>query len=93
MLETIQYTASPIGKLKVRNPNIRGIIHSIMLLVWACLGSVVGIVIIFCWTHMEPPTRMGIRKGILSSLAGPDRLIHRNWLLKGTASFTNGSQE
>ncbi len=33
MLETIQYSASPLGKFSVKNPNITGIIHSIIRLV------------------------------------------------------------
>ncbi len=82
-----------MGNWRVRNPNIRGIIHSIMLLVWACLVSVVGMVIIFCWTHMEPPTRMGSKKGILSAWAEPARSIHRKLLFTGTALLTRGSQE
>lgn len=33
MLDTVQYTAKPLGKVRVMNPSISGIIHNIMLLV------------------------------------------------------------
>ena len=33
MLDTVQYTARPLGKVRVMNPNMMGIIHNIILLV------------------------------------------------------------
>lgn len=44
----------------VKKTNIRGISQSIVRLIDCCLGSAVGMVIIFCWIHIVPPTRMGM---------------------------------
>ena len=78
MFETIQYRASPAGKFKVKNPNISGIIHSIIRLVDACLGSAAGIVLIFCIRNMDPPTRTGRRggKGLFEAVSA--RSNHKN---------------
>ena len=46
--DTNQYNASPLGKDKVKNANMKGIIHNIVLFVDAVLGSAVGIMVIFC---------------------------------------------
>ena len=43
----IQYKASPASKFRVKNPNIRGIIHSIILLVDSCCADEDGIAVIF----------------------------------------------
>ena len=64
----------------MKNPNIAGIIHSIIRFVDAWRSSAVGIVVIFCMTHMETPTRTGITNGVGSGRA---RSIHRNLLLIG----------
>jgi hypothetical protein len=66
--------------LRVKNPNISGIIHSIIRFVDACLSSTDGIVVIFCMTNMDPPTRIGITNGDGS---GSARSIHRKELFIG----------
>ena len=89
-LDTTQYSASPLGNVIVRSPSMMGIIHSIICEVDCCLGSTEGVVVIFCWTHVEPPTSSGITRLVGS---GSARFIHRNPLFSGTASCTNGAQE
>ncbi len=46
--DTNQYKASPLGKERVKNANMKGIIHNIVLFVEAVLGSAAGIIVIFC---------------------------------------------
>ena len=75
--------------MSVKNPNISGIIHNIILLVDACRASAEGIVVIFCMTHMDDPTRIGITNGDGSGCA---RSIHRNELLMGIMLCTWDSQ-
>lgn len=58
-LEKRMYTASPAGNWNAKNANMIGIIHSIIMFVCCCFGSGVGIVVIFCWTHMDTPTSNG----------------------------------
>lgn len=87
-LDTTQYSASPLGKVVVKKPNIIGIIHSIILLVDAWRGSAEGIVVVFCIRNMDTPTIIGIAMG-----SGAARSSHRNVLLMGITSFTLGSQE
>ena len=65
MLDTIQYKASPASKLRVKNPNIIGIIHNIIRFVEADCGVVTGVVDIFCMNQVDTPTRTGIKKGKL----------------------------
>ena len=72
----------------MKNPNISGIIHSIILLVDACRSSAEGIVVIFCMTHMDAPTRTGIINGDGS---GSARFIHRNAELMGITLLTHGN--
>jgi hypothetical protein len=88
-LDTIQYRARPLGKVVVKNPNISGIIQSIIRLVDACLGSALGMVVIFCMSHMETPTRTG-NSGVRS---GSARFSHRKELSRGITRCTCGSQE
>ena len=88
-LDTTQYRASPLGKLRLKKPNMRGIIQSIMRLVDCCLGSAAGIVVIFCMSHIDAPTSTG-STGVLS---GSARSSHRNELSRGIASLTLGSHE
>ena len=73
----------------VKNPNISGIIHSIIRLVDACLASIDGIVVIFCISHIETPTRIG-RTGVGS---GSAKSNHRNALFNGICSCKSGTQE
>ena len=89
MLDTIQYMASPLGNVVVKNPNISGIIHSIMRLVDACLGSAEGMTVIFCMTYMDRPTSTGST----GKVSGRARSSHRNELLLGITSCTRGIDE
>ena len=73
----------------VKNPNISGIIHSIIRLVEACLGSTDGMLVIFCMRNIDTPTRTGSR-GVRS---GSARSSHRKELSRGRTSWTRGSQE
>ena len=59
-LDTNQNSARPLGKLIVKKPNISGIIHVSMLFMDCCLGSELGIVDIFCSTHMLAATSMAM---------------------------------
>lgn len=81
ILETTQNSASPLGKLRVKKANIRGIIQSIILLIDCCLGSAEGTVDIFCSTHIEDPTRMARIK----YPSGWARLSQRKLSFRGTA--------
>ena len=93
MLDTTQYRASPLGKLRVKKPNMKGIIQSIMRLVDCCLGSAAGIVVIFCMSHIDPPTSIGRNSGIGFSWAVSARSSHRKVESRGIASLTLGSHE
>ena len=53
MLEATQYTDSPTGKLRLRNPIITGNIYCMICWVW----SVEETVVIFMETHMDAPTK------------------------------------
>ena len=64
----------------MKNPNMAGIIQSIILFVDACRSSAAGIVVIFCITHMDAPTKTGITNGEGSGWA---RSSHRNLLSIG----------
>lgn len=88
--ETTQYSARPLGNCMVINPNITGIIHCIIRFICICLGSVDGFAIIFCCTHIEPPTSSG---SITLVGSGSDRSNHRKPLFNGTAVCTPGSHE
>ena len=80
--DTTQYSASPLGNCMVINPNITGIIHCIIRFICICLGSVDGFAIIFCCTHIDPPTSNG---SMILVGSGSDRSNHRNPLFSGTA--------
>tara|TARA_B100000809_G_scaffold200515_1_gene200787 strand:+ start:870 stop:1085 length:216 start_codon:yes stop_codon:yes gene_type:complete len=70
----------------VKKPNIRGIIHSIILLVDACCWLMDGMVVIFCINHIDAPTRTGSRmlNGAGFLLEYSARFIDRNWPFSGT---------
>ena len=74
----------------MKNPNITGIIHSIIRLVDCCLGSAEGMVVIFCIRNIDPPTSTGIMRGEGSDLA---RSIQRNEESSGITWCTMGSWE
>ncbi len=61
-LEKRIYTASPAGNWNVKNPNMIGISHSIIWLVWADRASIDGMALIFCCAHIDAPTRIGRAK-------------------------------
>jgi hypothetical protein len=88
-LDTTQYRARPLGKLRVKKPNMAGIIQSMILLVEAWRSSAVGIVVIFCMIHMDAPTSTGMMKGDGSGAA---RSIQRKLLSMGITLWTWGSQ-
>ena len=88
-LETTQYRASPLGNCRLKKPNIRGIIQSIIRFVDSCLASAAGIVVIFCISHIDPPTSTG-STGVLSGRA---RSSQRKELSRGMTSWTIGSHE
>jgi hypothetical protein len=73
----------------VKNPNISGIIHNIILFVEACLGSTEGIMVIFCISHIEAPTKIGI----IGVGSGSAKSSQRKELLNGTTCSTCGIQK
>tara|TARA_B100001123_G_scaffold419419_1_gene524477 strand:+ start:3272 stop:3457 length:186 start_codon:yes stop_codon:yes gene_type:complete len=60
MFDESQYSGNPDGSERVKNPNITGSIHNIILFVDACRGSAAAGVLIFCMTHIEAPTKTAI---------------------------------
>jgi hypothetical protein len=87
--EANQYSGSPLGICSVKNANMNGSIHCMMRWVDCWLGSAVGMVLIFCSTHMERPTRTGSTGvGLFAA-----RSSHRNWLFSGISwsTLTKGS--
>ena len=89
MFDTTQYSASPLGKVVVKKPNIIGIIHSIMRFVCAWRGSADGMDVVFCIRNIDTPTRTGIT----GRLSGCARSSHKNVLFIGMTSLTPGSHE
>ena len=80
--ETIQYSASPLGKDREKKAIINGIIHSIMVWLPCCRGSVDGVMVIFCWTQVVTNTNRGMGKVSGSDLAKSNQ---RNLESSGTA--------
>ena len=70
-----------------------GIIHSIMVWLDCCRGSMEGVVVIFCWSHVEAPTISGIMNSSGVGLAA--RSKPRKCWFKGAAACTgnNGIHE
>lgn len=60
-VDTTQNRARPLAKYTVNRPNIMGIIHNIIRFIDCWRGSPPCSMVIFCCTHMLPPTRMGNR--------------------------------
>lgn len=87
--ETTQYSASPLGNVVVKKPNMMGIIQSIMRLVCACRGSADGMDVVFCIRNMDTPTSTGIT----GRVSGRARSSHRKELFMGMTSCTPGSHE
>ena len=90
IFDTTQYRAKPLGKEIVKKPNIIGIIHSIILLVEACLSSIAGIVVIFCITNIDTPTNTGRIMRVGSGIA---RSSPRKSPFNGTDLCTEGSHQ
>jgi hypothetical protein len=82
MLETTQYKASPLGKVKEKNAMSSGIIHSIMFWLDCCRGSAWGSMVIFCWTQEVTKTSTG-RTTLVES--GLERSSHKNLASSGAA--------
>ena len=74
-----------MGKLKEKNPNIMGIIQSIMFWLACCLGSGDGVVVIFCCTQVEAATSNGMMNNMVPGL--PPRSIPRKLLFRGAAEW------
>ena len=81
-LEIIQYRGSPLGQPRENTPRKMGIIHCIMFWLDCCLGSIDGVMDIFCWTQVDAATRTGNTKLVGS---GSARFMPRNWLFSGAA--------
>lgn len=74
----------------MKNPNIMGIIQSIIRFVEAWLSLAAGMVVIFCITHMDAPTSIGRMMGEGSGRA---RSSHRNLLFRGITWWTGERPE
>ena len=83
-LETIQYKGNPLGHCREKTPRNIGIIHSIMVWLDCCFGSIEGVMVIFCWTQVEAATSTG---NINLVGSGSARFMPRNSLLRGAASW------
>ncbi len=81
-LEAIQYSERPLGRVKEKNAIISGISHSIIIWFVDCLGSVDGVMVIFCCSQVETKTSTGMTTLVGS---GSDRSIHRKAALNGAA--------
>ena len=81
-LDATQYRDKPLGKVNEKNAIISGISHSIIIWLVDCRGSVDGVMVIFCWSHVDTKTSTG-KTTLVGS--GSDRSIHRNEALRGAA--------
>ena len=72
----------------MKNPNMMGIIQSIIRLVDACRGSAEGVMVIFCVSHIDAPTSTGSRKftGGGWACTKSTRSMPRNPLSNGTCA-------
>ena len=89
-LEIVQYRARPLGKVRDRKASISGIIHSMVLAVDCCLGSVLGGVVVFCSAHVDTPTRTGMMMFVGSGLA---RSMPRKLAFNGMMASPTGFHE
>ena len=62
------------------------------MLVDACCAEAEGMVVIFCMTYIETPTRIGKTRGSGLFDAVSARFSPRNWPLSGTDWWASGSQ-
>ena len=74
----------------MKNPNITGIIHSSMRFVESCCGDADGIVVIFCNTYIDTPTRSG---RMIGEGSGNARSIHKKRPFSETASCASERPE
>ena len=83
----VQYSARPLGSVTEKNAIISGINQSIIAWLPACLGSVDGCMVIFCWTHVEAKTRAGMSalRGLPLMDGFSARSIHRKPEFSGAA--------
>ena len=81
-LDAIQYSDRPLGSVKEKNAIISGISHNIIIWFVDCLGSVDGVMVIFCCSHVETKTRIGTTTLVGS---GSERSIHRKEAANGAA--------
>jgi hypothetical protein len=79
-LVSTQYRESPLGNVNAKKPNIKGIIHSMILPICSCEGSTDGGWDIFCRTHILAPTRRAMK------ISPVPRSSQRKCLFNGTAS-------
>ena len=80
--EAIQYRDSPLGRVNEKKAIISGISHSIIIWLVDWRGSVDGVMVIFCWSHVETKTRTGTTT---LDGSGSDRSIQRKAALRGAA--------
>lgn len=73
----------------MKNPNIIGIIHSMIWFVCACLGSTGAVMVIFCMIHMDAPTSTGRAKfhGIGEFWTLSTRSMPTNMLFNGICAI------
>lgn len=76
----------------MKKPNIIGIIQSSMRLVDSWRGSAARGVLIFCMTHMDPPTSTAMTY-VIGVFPATARSRPRKLLFSGTTWFTRGNQE
>ena len=81
-LEAIQYRDRPLGNVKEKNAIINGISHNIIIWLVDWRGSVDGVMVIFCWSHVETKTSTGMTILVGS---GSERSIQRKAALMGAA--------
>ena len=74
----------------MKKPNMKGIIHKSMRLVDCWRGSALRGELIFCMTHMEPPTSTAM-KYVATDLSATARSRPRNRLSSGTTWWTTDS--
>ena len=90
-LDTIQYMDSPMGNCKEKKAIITGIIHSIIVWLDCCRGSVDGEMVIFCWTQVDTNTSKGTSSAVICPSPndpGPSaKLIPMKSAFRGAAEY------
>lgn len=90
IFEKIMYVAKPAGNDNVKNPNITGIIHNIILFVCSCLASELLNIETFCCAKVVPATINGsnIANKPPACWTGFTRSIPKKKLSNGTLFIT-----